>query len=68
MKKKEEFFNIKDNAKQWPSNNSIDRPSITYICKLCGKEICIPYNSMAEPSAIDKHVESHYLRYKGVIE
>lgn len=65
---KNEFYWVKDNSKIWPSDDPKDRPSHTYICKICKKEIIMPYDAMAIPSAIDRHVESHYLKYKGTIE
>lgn len=68
MLKPEEFFKIKGNSKQWPSDDPKDRPTHTYTCKLCEKKITIGDDAIAVPSAIDRHVEGHYLRYKGVID
>ena len=68
MEKPEEFFSIKDNAEKWPSTNVKDRPSITYTCKLCGEKITIPYDALMRPSAIERHVNGHVLRFKGEID
>lgn len=65
--KAEEFFHVKDNSKVWPSDNPDDHPSITFTCRMCQEKITIPNDALAIPSAIDRHVEGHYLRYKGVI-
>ena len=63
-----EFFEIDPLSKTWPSTNPDDRPGYKYICKLCDKEIIIPEHSLLKPDAANKHVNSHYLRYKGEIE
>ena len=63
-----EFFEVVDNAKVWPSTDPKDRPSITYICKLCGKEIIVGYDSRTQPSAIERHVNAHVLKFKGEID
>lgn len=68
MEKPEEFFEVKGNSKVWPSDDPKDHPSVTFTCKLCKKKITIPDDAMMKPSAIDRHVEGHYLRYKDVID
>jgi hypothetical protein len=61
-----EFFTRKNNAKVWPSDDPKDRPSFTYICKLCGKEIIVPYS--VPNRVLDNHINTHYLRYLNIIE
>lgn len=68
MRDEKELFEVKDNAKIWPSQDPGDRPSYSYTCKLCGKRITVAYSAVGEWSARDRHVETHYLRYKGEIE
>lgn len=63
---KEEFFTIKSNSKVWPSDDPKDKPGMTATCNLCGESIMVPENG--DSKNIDKHVNTHYLRYKGEIE
>lgn len=68
MYKSDEFFNVKDNAKIWPSNDPEDRPSQDYTCKLCGKTMTIGYDEAEGNERVQRHVRSHYLRFEGIIE
>lgn len=66
--KTEEFFEQKSNSKCWPSDDPQDSPTTTFTCKLCGEKITMPDFALMLPSAIDRHVNSHVLRYKGEID
>lgn len=63
-----EFFNIKSKTIVCTPSDTADKPGYSFKCKLCNQEITILKDDIDDSTVLDKHVRTHYLRYKGEIE